>query len=62
MASTDRKRQMELICLSSMYAALRVFMICRCNEKDLSKIIPRFLSDLLNLIAMPLIFTDVGKV
>ena len=54
-ASTDRKWRMELIRLSSNYAALHVFMICWCNEKDLSKIIPRFLSDLLNSIGMPFI-------
>ena len=30
-------------------------------EKELSKIISRFLSDLLNSIEMPLIFIDVGK-
>ena len=43
---TDRKWRMVLIRLSSMYAALHVFMICWCNEKELSKIIPRFPSDL----------------
>ena len=52
---------MELIHLHLMYAALCVFMICLCNENELSKIIPRFLSDLLNLIWMPLIFKDVSK-
>ena len=31
------------------------------NEKEFSKIIPRFLSDLLNSIGMSLIFKDVGK-
>ena len=51
---------MELIRLSSMYAALHVFMICWCNEKELSKIIPRFLSDLLNSIGMPFICKDEG--
>ena len=35
-----------------MYAALHVFMICWCNEKELSKIIPRFLSDLLNSVGI----------
>ena len=59
-ASIDRKCTMELIHLRSMYAALHVFMIFWCKEK-LSKIIPRFLSDLLNSIGMPLIFKDVGK-
>ena len=52
---------MELIHLSSMYAALHMFIICLCNEKELSEIIPRFLSDLLNSVGMPLIFKDVGK-
>ena len=46
---------------SSMYAALHVFIICWCNEKELSKIIPRFLSDLLNSIGMPFIYMDEGK-
>ena len=52
---------MELISLDAMYAALHVFMICLCNENKLSKIIPRFPSDLLNSIGMPLIFKDVDK-
>ena len=60
-ASTDRKWWMELIHLSSMYAALYVFMIFWCKEKELSKIIPRLLSDLLNSVGMSLIFKDVGK-
>ena len=46
---------------SQFFAALHVFMICWCNEKDLSKIIPRFLSDLLNSIGMPFICKDEGK-
>ena len=54
-ASTDRKFRMELIRLSSMYAALHVFMIFWCKEKELTKILPRFRSDLLNSIEMPLI-------
>ena len=58
-ASTDRKLHMELIHLGSMYAALHMLVICFCNEKELSKIILRFLSDLLNSIGMPLIFKDV---
>ena len=60
-ASTDRKFWMELIRLSSMYAALHVFMIFWCKEKELSKIIPRFLSDLLKAIGMPFIYKDEGK-
>mgnify|MGYP003487423035 CR=1 FL=1 len=60
-ASTDRKFQMELIRRSSRYAALHVFMIFWCKEKELSKKIPRFLSDLLNSIEMPLIFKVEGK-
>ena len=60
-ASTDRKFRMELIRRSSRYAALHVFMIFWCKEKELSKIIPRFLSDLLNSIGMPLIFKVEGK-
>ena len=52
---------MDLIRLSSMYAVLHVFMICLCNDNELLKIIPRFLSDLLNSIGMPMIFKDVGK-
>ena len=35
-------------------------MIRRCNEKELSKIIARFLSNLLNSIGMPVIFKDEG--
>ena len=60
-ASTDRKCQMELIRLYSMYAALHMFMIFCCQEKELSKIIPRLLSDLLNSIGMPLIFKVESK-
>ena len=60
-ASTSRKRRMELIRLSSMYATLHVSMICMCSEKELSKIIPRFLSDLLSLIGMQFIYKDKGK-
>ena len=58
MASINRKRWMERIRLSSMYAALHVFMIRWFYEKDLSKIIPRFLSDLLNSIGMLFIYMD----
>ena len=46
---------------SSQFYVLHVFMICWCNEKELSKIIPRFLSDLLNSIGMPFICKDKGK-
>ena len=60
-ASTDRKFQMELIRLSSMYAALHVFMIFWCKEKELSKVIPWFLSGLRNSIGMPLIFKVEGQ-
>ena len=60
-ASTDRNLQMELICLSSVYAALCVFMILWCKEKELSKIIPRLLSDLLNSVGMLLILNVGGK-
>ena len=60
-ASTDRKFRMELIHLSSMYVALHVFMIFWCKEKELSKIILRYMSDLLNSIGMPLIFKVGGK-
>ena len=51
----------ELIHIISIYATLHVFMICWCNEKEFSKIIPRFLSDLLNSIGMPFIYKDEGK-
>ena len=50
-----------MIRLSFVYVVLHVFMIFWCKEKELSKIIPRFLSDLLNSIGMPVIFKDVGK-
>ena len=60
-ASTDRKCRMELIRLNSIYAALHVFMICWCNDKDMLKISPMFLSDLLNPIGMPFIYKDEGK-
>ena len=59
--STDRKCRMKLIRLSSMYAAPHVFMICLRNENELSKIIHKFLSDLLNSIGMSLTFKVEGK-
>ena len=44
-----------------MFAVLHAFTICLCNDNELSKIIPRLLSDLLNSIGMSLIFKDVCK-
>ena len=60
LASTDRKCRMELIHFSSVDAALHVFVIFLC-KKELSKIFPSFLGDLLNSIGMSLIFNVEGK-
>ena len=61
-ASTNRIWRIELSRFSSTYAALHVFMICLCNEKDLPKIILMFLSYLLNSVGMPFIYKDEGMI
>ena len=53
MASNDNRLRIELIHLSSKYAALQVFITCWCNERVLSKVTPRFRSDCLKLMVVP---------
>ena len=49
---------MKLIRLSSRYATLQTFMTCWCSERVLSRVTPKFLTEGLNLIQVPLVFMN----